>query len=1056
MATLPANYYSRFDPSKNYDQHLFLAGRGLQSAELNEIQLSAANRVRQIADALFKDGDIIRDAAVSVDPDTGATQCASGAIYLRGAVRGVPPATFTIPMGVVAIGVRLVETVVTATEDPALLDPATGTRDYQEPGAERLRVEIEWAWSGDGGTGQFFPIYSVQDRVLGAKEPPPNLDAFAQSLARYDRDSAGGCYIVSGLKVQKLPDDGGSQVYSMSEGRARVYGYGVEFSTARRVVFDAVPDLKTITNEPHLSTTSGSQRVNFDRTPGTALTAVSITAEKMVNVTHGVATGASDPLPDTSIVQIVEVKQGATTYTATSDFLFTAGQINWSPAGAEPAPGSTYTVKYRYITNVTPTAVDEEGFTVTGAISGTLILVSYSQKLRRYDRLCLDSEGHILWVRGVASDFYPQIPQVPADILPVATVYQTWKADRVVLNNGVRVVPMPQLAAVEGRMDLLAQLIAQQRLESNIHTREAGTKKGLFTDPFLDESQRDAGTPQTAAIVDGVLMLPIAGTPRFVSADITSPATLARNIITQLSQPYKTGSMKINPYMGFDLVPAAVVLTPAVDRWTETDTQWLGPATSRFVSGSGDRSSTTTSVRDALISRTVTSAETLRAITVSYRIDGFGPGEALSALTFDGVSRPTGGVVANASGIVTGSFTIPSGIPAGNKEVRFVGAGGQTAQATFSGQGTVERTTWQQQTTITTTRWQSPPPPPPAPPRRIDPLAQTFAMEQNIQITGVDLWFAAAPTTDARIQIRATATGLPTQEVLAEKVIKPADAVLGGAHTRIIFDAPVSLIGGIEYAIVALCNDAVGELSVAEMGKFDTTAQRWITSQPYTIGVLLSSSNASTWTPHQDRDMTFRILGADYTEVTRTVALGTIPVSGTTDLLLMSYAERPASETSVEYTLTLPDTTVIRVNDGEPVQLNAAITGNVSVSAVLSGSEDFSPVLFPGTQVVTGTIATTADYVSRAIPAGTSATVKVIYEGQVPSGSTVDVFYKGQDIGDTWVAVPVTANNPADDGYTEFIRTVTGVNELTVQIKIVLTGTAAARPYLRDLRVIVS
>lgn len=1062
MATMPAQYYSRFNPAKNYEQHLFVAGRGLQSAELNEIQLSAANRIRGIADALFKDGDIVRDASVSVDAASGVTQCAAGAIYLRGAVRGVAPATFTIPMGTVSIGVRLVETVITAAEDPELLDPATGTRNYQEPGAERLEIETVWAWDGDGVTGQFYPVYGAVDRVLGAKEAPPNLDAFTQSLARYDRDSAGGTYIVSGLRLQQLPDDGGNQVYSLSEGRARVYGYGVEFSTSRRVVYPAVADLKSVASEPHLSSTIGAQRVDFDRTPGISITAVSITAEKTVSVTHGVATGATDPLPDTSILQILEVKQGGTTYTPTTDYLLTAGQVNWSPAGAEPAPGSTYTVKYQYIATVTPTAVDETGFTVTGAVSGTLILVSYSQKLRRYDRLCLDAGGNIVWVAGVASDFYPQIPSVPADLLPVATVHQTWTADRSVSNNGVRVVAMPALAAVDTRMDKLAQLIAQQRLESNIHTRETGTKKGLFTDPFLDESQRDAGTAQTAAIVDGVLMLPISGTPAFVSTDISAPASLAYSHVIALSQPFKTGGMKINPYMAFAIVPARVTLTPAVDRWTEVVTTWAGQSTSRFVIGAGDQSNITQATRAALISRTASDIETLRPITVTYRIDGFGAGEALSSIQFDGIPRPTGGLVANGSGVITGSFTIPAGVPAGNKSVVFTGASGQSGSAAFSGQGRLERETWQQQTTITETRWQSPPPPPPVVQEgaggfggRVDPLAQTFSMPANVQMSGVDLWFAAAPTTECRVQIRATAIGIPTQEVIAEKVIAPAAVVLGGAHTRILFDFPVSLIGGVEYAIVVLCNDAVGELSVAEMGKFDAAAQRWITSQPYTIGVMLSSSNASTWTPHQDRDMTFRVLTADFTETLRTIALGTVPVTAATDLLLMSYSERPASDTSVEYTLTLPDATVLNVADGEPVQLAAAITGNVAISARLRGS-DFSPVLFPGTQLVAGQIATTADYVSRAIPAGTSATVKVIYEAIIPSGATVNVFYKGPDGGDTWTTVPADTNSPADDGYTEFVRTVTGVNELTVQIKIVLNGTTAARPYLRDLRVIVS
>ena len=52
----------------------------------------------------------------------------------------------------------------------------------------------------------------------------------------------------------------------------------------------------------------------------------------------------------------------------------------------------------------------------------------------------------------------------------------------------------------------------------------------------------------------------------------------------------------------------------------------------------------------------------------------------------------------------------------------------------------------------------------------------------------------------------------------------------------------------------------------------------------YRIGVLLSSSNASTWTAHQDRDLKFRLLACRFTENTRTVPLGNITVTDSTDL----------------------------------------------------------------------------------------------------------------------------------------------------------------------------
>lgn len=1045
----PANHFNRFDPSKNYDKHLFIAGRGLQSAELNEIQDDAAARLRGVADVLFRDGDVVRDASVSLNPTTGVAQCAAGAIYLRGAVRGVAPATLTIPVvGVVAIGVRLTETIITALEDVALRDPASGTRNYDERGAERLQVVPSWGWPGDGGTGDFYPVYGVTDGIIDAKDIPPNLDSVTQALARYDRDSAGGSYVVSGLLVTALPDTGITQNYSLSEGRARVYGYGLDLPTARRVTLDAVPDLKLITNEPHLSTTVLAQRINFDRTPGSGITGVSITVQKTVAIVHGVFTGAQDPLPDTSVLSIDSVVQGGTTYVAGTSYNLTAGKVDWSPAGAEPAPGSTYNVTYKYIALVAPTLVDDTGFTVTGAVVNTLILVTYSQKLPRIDRICLNSSGFTVWILGISSEFNPQFPAVPEDMLSIASVYQTWSSTRRVTNDSVRVVPMPQLAAIDRRLDWFAQLIAQQRLESNIHTREGGTKKGLFTDPFLDDSQRDAGSVQTAAIVGGLLMLPMAATVHAMGLDISKPETLAYVSGIALQQTSRTGSMNINPYMAFGLLPGQMVLMPFVDRWTEVQTVWASPITSRLVVDGGNLHdvgilvSTATSAKNALLSTSTKNIENLRSIPVAFSIARFGSGEVLASLKFDGVSLPTGGAVADVNGVINGTFTIPAGLPAGSKLVEAVGAGGTKAKAVFTGQGVIEQSVWQNQTTITEVR--------------VDPLAQTFTLEENTQISGIDLWFTAIPTSNAIVQIRETLTGLPTQVTLAERFLTVGQITAAGASTRATFDRPVSLLANVEYALVVLCNDAVGALAVAELGKFDASVQKWITGQPYTVGVLLSSSNASTWTAHQDRDLAFRILKADFSQVTRTIDLGTVAVVGATDLLLLIHSERSNSVTNVAYTLTLPDLTVLTVDDSQPIHLSAPITGNVHISAKLSGNVNFSPVLFPGAQLIVGNLGASGTYISRAIPAGPSVAIKVIYEAIIPGGATAAVHYKGIDIGDSWVPITTVTTRNVDDGYVEFTHTITGVNETAVQGRLTLAGTAAARPLVRDLRIIVT
>lgn len=643
---MPLGYYDRDDASKNYDYHLFLAGAGLQSAELNEIQRTMARRTRSLGDALFADGDVIRDASCVVNPDTGLARLGAGVVYIGGAVRGVPPAEFTVPVvGVIAIGIYVTERVVTALEDPSLLDPAQGTRNYQEPGAARLQVNTEWGYTGDGKEGEFFAVYTVEDGNLRSKEPPPNMDAVTQALARYDRDSAGGTYIVQGLSLSVLPNfQDGQQVYSLSEGRARVNGYGVDLATSRRVVYDAAPDLRTITSEPHLSTTAARQKITLDRAPAARITQVLMTAEKTVSMTHGSYTGAKDVLPDTGVLSILSVTQGATTYDQGVSYKLTAGAVDWSLTGPEPSPGSTYQVTYRYMTDVEPESFDEDHFYVTGAIPDTLVIVSYEHMLPRIDRLCLNADGSVEWVAGIAADFNPQPPSIPSELLPIASVYQTWWASkpRLITNDGVRTVPMPVLANIENRIDHAMQLIAQQRLESEIHTREAGTKKGLFTDPFIDDSQRDAGIPQTGAIVRGILTLPIAAEVKAPSNDITQPVFCSFAHTVAVNQPLRTGSMKINPYMAFEPVPAKVTLTPNVDRWTEVQTSWTSASTSRFVFGSGDMSSTSVSTNNVMLSSQTSNIENLRQINVRFEISGFGPLERLDRLMFDGVSvQPT-------------------------------------------------------------------------------------------------------------------------------------------------------------------------------------------------------------------------------------------------------------------------------------------------------------------------------------------------------------------------------------------------------------------------------
>jgi hypothetical protein len=1149
--------YNRYVKSNNYDRHLFRPDRTLQSAELNEVQSNVFERIGDIGNVLFKDGSIIRGCDCVVDADSGAVSLASGSLYLAGAVRGIAPGNFTVATtGSVIIGVYLQETVIDEIDDPALLNPAVGTRAYMEPGAARLQVTPVWGHAGDDKDGPFYPVYEVLNGILKVKEAPPSIDAVNAAIQAYDRTSTGGSYVVSGLDVRRgadLADD--VQTYSITAGQARANGRSVILRAAIRHVFEATPDLRAIEQEPHVSTGTAAQRVNFDYAPIAAIDEVSITAQKAVTLVHGAVAGGMDPLPDTAILKIVSVNQGATAYTKDVDYKLTAGKVDWSFAGAEPAPGSSYDVTYQHITVIEPTEVDDTGFTVTGAVAESLIQVSYRYKVPRIDRLAINESGDVVVIRGVASDWMPVPPSVPGDLLLLATVHQAWAKTTTITQDSPRMVPMGELAYFQKQLDSLKLLIATQSLHADAAGREAVLKKDVFADPLMDDSMRDAGVFQTGAIVAGTLCLPIQQKAAYFDNDIEGIATLPHNIVPLVEQNRASGSMAVNPYQAFSPIPAQVTLDPAVDQMTYTTDTWASSITNRMTVRLA-RGSAAGAVSDETIetvSSTTASDQICRPQTIHFTIKGFAAGETLHSVSFDGIATAPGSMtdmaalpVADANGVVTGRFNVPVNVPAGRKTVQFVGAGGSYGSAYYTSASWSEDRVLRRAVTEYVYEYDRPPPredPPYVPPVIVndpdptpvpepimekeptwvenfyvqyigregepegvaywqarvdageslsgiagdmiasaiynqapsvtseginlwydvqnaraacitDPLAQTFVTPAAAHIVGVDLWFVQVGNTDAVVQLRTVSNGLPTRNILAEARLAPGAIPVNGNATRALFAAPYFAQAGEELAFVVLSNDAETALAIAELGKWDGSA--WITAQPYTIGVLLSSSNNNTWTAHQDRDLRFRVLAADYTQTARVIDLGSIAVTAATDLMVMGLEQKPGRHSAISYAITLPDGTTISAASNQPIALNAPVTGNVALKATLRGDSTAGPVLHRGGQLLVGWLGSNSDYVGRALKAGPASRIRVVVDALLPSGSTLEVRLKGADVGDVWSApIAQIADVETDNGFHELTFEASDITEAMVQPKVNVTGSPAARPLVRNIRMAV-
>lgn len=686
-----AGFYDRVrdgtHDGKDYDRHLFVAGRIFQSAEANEMESMLQTRIKGIADALFKDGDIARDARCIVEEDPNNTSLVNvtlegGAVYLSGAMRGVAPKSFTAPKsGTIMIGIWMITNVVTSNDDATLLDPASGTRGYNEPGAERLQIIPTWGYQGDGTTGaQFFPIYYVDDGQLRAKEPPPNLDAVTQAIARYDVDSNGSNYVVSGMNVSRMDDDAttGEFVFNIDAGRARVNGFGITLNTARRLRQAFVPDISLIDSESFAPPSGGGTATySVARPPMQSIVKLQVTRNVVEQVTRGQQADGRDSLTQASAVRINKIYiPGATPsdphqkdYVMGTDWQYGKGStgndlysiIDWSLGGDEPASGVKYSVDYDYTdANATPDKWDESTFTLSNIAANGSILMTYNSMLPRIDRLVIDEGGKFSWILGVATNNNPVPPPVPVNVLALAQVSHTWFKGAAgakrnldsVLADSVHVVSMSDLVGMNQRMDTLTEMIAQLNLVSDINTRDNTMKRGLFVDPFTSERNRDPSFTQSAALTANSLQLPIQGP----TAGHNDNSTPSQDIVAQLSCDYvletvlgneaRTGEMKVNPYMAFAPFPSEVTLNPSVDRWVRTETVWLSAETRYFTTtvyapwtiAWGTHATTAVTGRNEvneLAGTTTRDDEYLREIDVKFTVRGFAPGEVLSELRFD-------------------------------------------------------------------------------------------------------------------------------------------------------------------------------------------------------------------------------------------------------------------------------------------------------------------------------------------------------------------------------------------------------------------------------------
>ena len=590
-------YYNLFNATKGYTELLFRSGKVLQSQELNEMQRMLKNQIKNVGNTILTNGDTIEGCQL-VFNENNEVIVTKGKVYLEGDVRTLNDTRLTIKgKGTEVIGIKLTKEIISPSEDKDLLDISTGYDNYNQDGAYRLKETVQITL--DDPTASI--LYTLVDGHQLSKnnvEDLTQLDKMQVTLARRTFDESGN-YKVNGLELlsKKFFDD--EHIFiSMEPGKAYVRGYEVNVTVAQTISLDRPVSTRQVTNEPKVYRT-GTKKYALNNDYANAINKVVAIIKATNNIVRGAIVGGTDYLPLTPVVEVIEVKQGGTTYRLGTDFQLTSDGIDWSVGTRAPSPGTSYSVTWTYNKNmvkdadyrlVKPTKDTNTGYIeFLGSdepIDGSTFLVDYSFQLCRRDIISINKNGQVLISQGQPDVLRTvESPSVSEDSALVlgSVLLKPNTDDVVVFNNNTKNITMLALYKMLERISALEYNQAITDLDKQAAANETATELiGVFTDGFLGLSKADVYHSEWSASVDldnheltlpfqqSLFNLKVSGDPATRVGKFNRLMTLPYTEIQLFTQPLATGNMRVNSYNAFPKSPS-VKLIPEIDNWIDSE-----------------------------------------------------------------------------------------------------------------------------------------------------------------------------------------------------------------------------------------------------------------------------------------------------------------------------------------------------------------------------------------------------------------------------------------------------------------------------------------------------
>lgn len=1037
-------YFDDYDPSKKYTQILAVPGRAEQAREFTQTQTILLDFLKRLSGTLFKEGSVV--SGMSLTLQNKLLTVSSGRVYLDGIIHEFDEQSLELNLrGLESIGVKLVKSVVTEAQDISLRDPAQGHANYSQPGSHRVKQDVKLVLNDSTVP----TIAEFMDGLLQSEIQRPELDVVTNMLAKRTFDQSGN-YKVRGYNLFSKPYDKDFIQLVVEAGSAYVQGYEVVKPSPTIVHIPRSKTSRPVTGELKVFRT-GTSIYPLNNTDVENVSKIIATVEVTKTITRGGTPGGTDLLPDTPVVSIQTIKQGATIFTPAT-YQLSADRVDWSPQGTEPAIGSSYTVTYRY-NKVLVKGVD---FSYTGGsidvslgnnviVDNSNMLIDYSFYLARIDRVYLTVNGKIEIEQGQSDR--PEYVVEPLDTgdsrLSLGTLLLGPNTeDAQVFEEVITRASMKDISSMQNRIDNLEYNMAITDLDNEAMVGESPSNlKGIFTDGFLGLTKADIGHDLFSGSIDifrneliqsSNIEIYKPSINRNTSANFHNFSdTILTSGFTEevlISQTSTSGVINVNPFSVFPAL-SAIKLTPERDSWVNTNeitvnnsnvstnTVWTWSGASTSTSSSVSRNSV---ARDAIISYA-------RPIEIVIEAVDFPPNSDNLRGSIDGVSVdlvPTGTTTigslpntirADSNGRATAKFKIPSGIRTGAREVILTN-GIADGSAIFTSTG-IDRTVT---TTVTTntivTRYIQQ--------VNVDPVAQSFELNEDRFITSINLYFATKPSssTIARVQLRTMSNGIPGVAVLAETILNPSQVNVsanGSVATLVQFQTPAFCEAKTQYCFVVQTDSSEYQLHYATLGKKDLRTNQNIIRQPYNEGVLFMSSNNITWTADQNSDLKFELNGAKFSPTGIIEFNPVSPMDIDAFVLAVEMASPVGANAELEYRTTstggwLPVTPFVARNlssVASELHVRVKLTSDGRVSAVVD---------LDSLQVVGTKVKPTSTYVSKLINTSQNfTTVKQVIEAHIPSGSSV-VPRLSLDDGASWISPTQAGVEPVDSVFTRY------------------------------------